>query len=681
MMLSARHRPEIDGLRAIAVMSVVLYHASVPYISGGFVGVDIFFVISGYLITRILSQEIAEGNFSMVSFYERRIRRIFPALFVVYIASLFFALWLLSPFEFDEYADGLQAATLIVSNYHFMHKSGYFSAPAQAMPLLHTWSLSVEEQFYIIFPIYLVMIQKFAKRWMVPATTILLILSLFACIALTASHPDYAFYASPIRAWEILTGSVISLVGRPRPLSPAVAQTLGVLGVVMIGAAIFSFSDEIPFPGVHALLPTVGTALVIFSSGANSTMASSLLAFSPFQFVGLISYSVYLWHWPILVFYRLWRIEPLTQVEVFGLIAASVLLAILSWWLVELPFRRRYVLPTRPQLFAVGALSISVCVASSLSFGDGLSWRFPEAVLKAAAAHTNRPSLDRCALEQAGADQAIRVCAIGAPDRGKTRSKGAFAVWGDSHGEALAPGIDTAARNRHLRGVYLGRGGCVPLVGVDQARHGFDTCSHHAAGVISYLKQHPEIQRIILVSRWSIYALGTRFGSETGPPVLIRDPETSQPSIVQNRAVFVRGFQRMLTALEGLNREIVIVTQVPETEYDVPSTMARALLLGRDVELRPSAQSYRERQAFVTGLFASAARDGRIRVFHLDHLFCDGSRCEIADDNGPFYSDSNHITARHAMRLAGRLVPLIEDLLTVPLDDEREAPPTSSLTR
>ena len=224
------YRPEIDGLRAVAVIPVVLYHAHMPGVSGGFVGVDVFFVISGFLITGILAGDVAAGRFSILTFYERRVRRIFPALFAMLAVSCLLALRLLLPHELEDFARSLTAAALFVSNLHFMGETGYFVGAPGTKPLLHTWSLSVEEQFYIVFPVYLYLMSRWAPRWLLPVTVTMLALSLIWCVLMTHPQDDEAFYFTPTRVWELLAGSVLALAPRRRPLPGGVAQLLGARG-------------------------------------------------------------------------------------------------------------------------------------------------------------------------------------------------------------------------------------------------------------------------------------------------------------------------------------------------------------------------------------------------------------------------------------------------------------------
>ena len=295
------YRPDIDGLRAIAVVSVILFHLNA--LRGGFVGVDIFFVISGFLITSLLWKEIqATGTVSLIGFYDRRIRRIFPALFAMFAVSWVVGFLYLFPNEFTAFARSMLAALLSVANLFFWRESGYFAAAASTKPLLHTWSLGVEEQFYVLFPPLLALLYKLSARRLKLSLTVLALLSFALCVALTRSSPDAAFYLPVTRAWQLLFGSLLALndlaVLRHRLWRNAAA----LLGLLILGYTLLRFSSATPFPGYMALLPTLAAALLIAAGTKGKTLVGRVLSFKPFVFVGLISYSLYLWHWPLIVF-------------------------------------------------------------------------------------------------------------------------------------------------------------------------------------------------------------------------------------------------------------------------------------------------------------------------------------------------------------------------------------------
>ena len=385
--LSTHYRPDIDGLRAVAVIPVVLFHSKISLFPGGFVGVDIFFVISGYLISNILLHDISRDQFSILTFYERRIRRIFPALFTVLLFAACAAFVILLPGalgELDYFGTHLFGATFFYSNYQFMSETGYFAAAAEDNPLLHLWSLAVEEQFYIVFPVYLYLVSRFFRDRLGLATMAVLLVSLVYSIYLVQNNPADAFYSTPARAWELMLGAILAIFPRKAPMDQRVAQVLGAAGLGFIAYSILFYNAQTPFPGAAALAPCVGAALILYTGQRNMTLAGRLLSTSAFRYPGLISYSLYLWHWPVLVFYRMYAITPVSQMEIALLLVAMTAAAWASWKFVEAPFRTRNVLAKQKFLFAAGAgvMLASAGIGAIIGFNDGFPARFPDQAYK-----------------------------------------------------------------------------------------------------------------------------------------------------------------------------------------------------------------------------------------------------------------------------------------------------------
>ncbi|CAA6804837.1 MAG: O-antigen acetylase [uncultured Thiotrichaceae bacterium] len=377
-MATLQYRKEIDGLRALAVLPVILFHAGFSFMSGGFVGVDIFFVISGYLITSLIVAEIDKGTFSLVNFYERRARRILPALFLVILACLPFAWVYLLPHEMVDFGQGVVAVTVFASNILFWKDSDYFSPDAELLPLLHTWSLAVEEQYYVFFPLLLMLAWRFGKSWFVP-----MLLVLIAAISLALSEwlwrVDSAanFYLLPTRAWELMLGALAGLYLRSSHISIRWLREIGsLIGLIMIGLAIVLLDDSMPFPSLYALLPTLGAVFIILCADAE-TVVGRLLSLPIFVGVGLISYSAYLWHQPIFAFARIYGMdEPNIGIWV-GLIALALLLAWGSWCWVEKPFRDRSRF-SRGQIFTLAGIGsvFLIGIGMLLVLQDGFPQRF-----------------------------------------------------------------------------------------------------------------------------------------------------------------------------------------------------------------------------------------------------------------------------------------------------------------
>lgn len=438
-----KYRSEIDGLRTVAVVPVVLFHAGLGLFSGGFVGVDVFFVISGFLITTILLGDLEAGRFSILTFYERRARRILPALFVVLLVCLPFAWAWMLPSIFEEFARSLIAVALFFSNVLFWRESGYFAPAAEEKPLLHTWSLAVEEQYYLIFPLLLWALWRWRRErlmWVVVALAAASLgLNLWAQRN-DAISSEAVFYLTPTRAWELLVGSLCAFHDRPERRRGS--DALAGLGMAMIVLPIFLYDATTPFPGLYALPPVLGTALVLlFARGG--TRVARLLSVGPVVGIGLISYSVYLWHQPLLAFARLRSPGEPPLGLMLALAAASLLLGYLSWRFVEQPFRRGKLslLPRRGQIFAFSGAGMAAAIGLGAVgiAADGFSGRMPpafferEAVLAAAEAerfeaigqgtcHYNRMG------ERARLDDFLGAWTCGPEGPGPV-----LALYGDSH--------------------------------------------------------------------------------------------------------------------------------------------------------------------------------------------------------------------------------------------------------
>jgi len=361
-----KYRREIDGLRALAILPIIFYHAGFRLFSGGYVGVDIFFVVSGYLITSIILTDLENNNFSIKNFYERRARRILPALYVVLLSSTALAWFLFLPDAMELFSKSLVAASTFTSNIYFWRTSGYFDTANELKPLIHTWSLAVEEQYYILFPILLIALFKIKRRLIGPILFILLALSLYYSQWLSTRVPAFNFYMLPTRIWELLIGALIAIYLKRNigSKSELVNQLGSVTGLLLITISIFLYTDKTPFPGIFALAPTIGAGLIIIFA-TDKTFINKLLSTRLFVGIGLISYSAYLWHQPIYAFAREYLIE-VNSPQAATLTIICFIFAYLSWRFIENPFRNKK---------AISSIKVAVfSVAGSLLFiGIGIA--------------------------------------------------------------------------------------------------------------------------------------------------------------------------------------------------------------------------------------------------------------------------------------------------------------------
>jgi peptidoglycan/LPS O-acetylase OafA/YrhL len=514
-----KYRPEIDGLRAVAILSVLAFHLWPWRVSGGFVGVDVFFVISGYLISAIIFSEITTGRFSVLAFYERRVRRIFPALFVMLIAVSTVISFFLVPNELIDYAKSVIATTTSSSNFYFWQHSGYFDAP-MSKPLLHTWSLAVEEQFYILFPIFLLVGRRLFAQWLKHGVVILLFASLAASVATLHYNATTAFYMPYTRAWELLVGTVIFLGFFPRLRLVWARNAVALLGIGMICYSVLRYSPETPFPGLAAVVPCLGSALIIGAGESGSTLVGKALSWRPMVFIGLISYSLYLWHWPVIVLNDLglspnfgaflphrWAFVFLLQKSTKAIEVLLVfVLAVLSWRFVERPFRNHPRRIERRPLFALSAAVMAALLLSSgaVIYASGFPARFPPRAVQVASFRLPPDSiigyLGDCVITEGNRTTVF--------DNGdclqRDPKKETYLLLGDSHAAALSDGLRTLLPNSNV--VLAASWGCGPSIHPEAYREHLGEVTPLCRDMMDfifqkYLTVHP-IQGLLLEARW-----------------------------------------------------------------------------------------------------------------------------------------------------------------------------------
>jgi peptidoglycan/LPS O-acetylase OafA/YrhL len=645
---SLSYRSDIDGLRAFAVLAVVLYHAGFEFFSGGFVGVDVFFVISGYLITSIILYEVTLGEFRVRTFYARRARRLFPALFAVVSCTSIAALFLLMPEELEDYGESAAFTALFSSNFLFSSEAGYFAGPAELKPLLHTWSLAIEEQYYLLFPGFLLLVHRYLNSRFLPCITALFALSFVVSIWSVGNAPDAGFYLLPSRTWELMLGSL--LAATPLTLNARVAAPAGWLGFAFILIAVFTFDASTPFPGFSALLPCWGTATVFFAAhGNDSSFLSRMLGLKVIVFFGLISYSLYLWHWPVLVFAKHYLLRDLDRIEAVSLVGLSVLLAIGSWRFIERPFRGPNGILTTTNLFRFSAIGIVATLISGLIFdgSKGLPTRLPDDVRRIAQIANDRPSARRhCEGIQANDYSMARMCRVNdlpvAPS---------FVLWGDSHAMALMESIGRVAKSQGVNGIVIATNGCAPLLDVARRDLG-DECLQRNSAAIDLIAAHPELRSVILHSRWARHAQGTRFGQDGEQSSYLVANERTAHTLEDNQDLYRHGITQTFTHLTELGRKIVVIGSVPEVGYEVPATLAKAKWHGKDWDPNLDKKIFLRRQSFVAEVFEDAAQTFNLHIVEPAKYLCEHDHCSISDPTGqPLYFDDNHLSSLGARRL------------------------------
>ena len=622
------YRPEIDGLRAIAVLAVLFFHSQLKF-PGGYVGVDIFFVISGYLITGLILADLQAGTFSFRDFWERRIRRIVPAATVTVLACLVLGFALMLPTDFEELGRSAVAQVLLVANVFFYYETDYFGGPAESKPLLHFWSLAVEEQFYLFFPFALVALHRWRRGAVLPALGGLALASLALSLVGVAKFPSATFYLLPTRVWELAAGALLAVNGGRLPLPERSRGLIGWGGMALMIAPMFLYDHETPFPGLAAIPPCLGAVLVIWATGSEAGVLKRVLSWRPSVFIGLISYSLYLWHWPVKVFTHYWFTGLYGPLALrLAVVPVSFALAWLSWRYVETPFRtkRSQFLSTR--IFAgAAAAGVATLLAGAVIAGrDGMPARFPEEVERYDAAYDDRPEIEEADLTIEAAEQgAIPVMARG-------HRAESILIWGDSHARVVSPAVKAMCQQIGVTGFRATRSETAPLLDWSD-----DDIRRHNSAVFRWIAEHrPTI--VVLVARWE---------------TVLRDPadEASLAGTVR--------------ALESAGVKVALMRQVPSQRRDIPKSLARAALLGEDPEsvgVRVADHAAFTRRSNEIIDRVAAASPGLRVLDPVPYLSRDG-QCFAEHDGRPLYYDYQHLTRFGARFVTPLFTTLMRELI------------------
>ena len=620
------YRRDIDGLRAIAVLAVVLYHLGVPGVPGGFVGVDVFFVISGYLISKLLFAEFGEHRFSLIQFYERRARRILPALCVMLAATSAVAYALFYPTELDDFAASLRASVLFSANNYFYFTSNYFAPTAERLPLLHLWSLGIEEQFYLLFPLLLLGLRHYSLPIRQIAILAICLVSFSASAFLTHRYPTMAFFLLPCRAFELLVGSLVALSPRPQARSTFLTASAVMAGLGAVFLSIFAFNTQIVFPGFAAMLPCVGTALIIWGGSGQITPASSVLGTPPLVSVGRISYSLYLFHWPVLVFGHQLFPSTMSLLKPVGFFVASVLLAVLSTRFVEQPFRTSK-LWSRRRIFAAAAPAlILLCAAAQITQAEkGFPSRFDhhlvglQAYAKYDPANQFRESTCFLKPEQTAiSPENEKLCF---PQGGTHHAL----LWGDSLAAHLFVGLDSAFASQGWTLAQATASACAPILGVDQLNR--PNCRGFNDQIFARIEANkPDL--LILASSWDVLP------SELAP------------------------LEATFAELERVGIHTVILGPTPRYDAAVPNILADRIQAGNHSRLADGLMNSIAVRVEAR-MRVTASKYGLAYVSILDRL-CANGNCPLTTSTGvPLQFDTLHLTAEGSHFVAEKIAPAI----------------------
>ena len=620
------YRADIDGLRAIAILLVVIFHFEiVSFGKSGFIGVDVFFVISGFLITKIIARELIEGTFRLGDFYLKRVRRLYPALLATLVLYLMAGYLLFLPELYAELAKQTLLSLGYAVNFYFWQNVNYFGLQAAGMPLLHMWSLAIEEQFYLLYPLVMLGIWRFWRRGLLTLLVLATLLSFGLGLFAAGWKPEAAFYLLPTRAWELLMGGVLALAWPKVRLGAGFATWLGLAGLTAILAALVIHSPVTRTPGWFTLLPTLGAAALILAGSVSSAPTTRLLAFGPMVWLGKVSYPLYLVHWPILILLKDALPDYSWSYRAAGLLV-SVLLAWAVWRFVETPIRSMAI-SLRSIGLRFGIVTIAIACAAGVIFtGAGLDGRFSKETQRFLSFQEDWPG------------PAYKACDEFAPGPcpiGTGQEAPRVFAFGDSHAMSLSPALDAWLKDDMRPGVFNYATLCLPVAGT-----GLDRCARFTERMLRTVEQMPSIETVLLVSSWR---------QPYGPNGLLVNGEWSPPGATQ--PAFSAALVETVRRLQAAGKEVVLVEPLFTAPRAVPETLAKNTAFGRSWSVDTPIETYRQHFVQLFEAFEMAEAAGARRI-SLIRDFCSDGLCRGVRNGQPMFADSNHLAAGMAPEVA-----------------------------
>ena len=653
-----KYRPDIDGLRAVAVVGVLLFHFGLGC-PGGFVGVDVFFVISGFLITQIILNDVENHRWSLANFWERRLRRIWPACVVMTAVVLAGGWIVMLPADYRALANDAVAQLFMAGNFRYWLGTDYFANAADLRPLLHTWSLAVEEQFYILWPVVLPIIWRMGRPWCISVVALFIVVSFGVGVVLTPLIPATVFYLLPFRAWQLASGAMIAMAPNLKPQSAAQSNAALATGLILIGFSYAALDCTTPYPGWYALVPTVGAGLAVIAGRGPQSLLVQMLGATPMRSVGLMSYSLYLVHWPIAAMYR-YVYGPFDVVRALLLLGVSVAAAAVSYTAIELPFRRRQ------HSGGLGAAVVRTVIASAIIGAaagvirllDGVPSRVRPDI--ATYCQPNKASDFRCVQEFV--DSPIRFF-------GSSRENEAqpcVFLWGDSHGMALMPVIDELARDVGVAGVYDLRPGTLPLPPCTVPLQQGDLMRINQADargerILTWIaKARP--RNVIICARWTVYVTGADSDGE----YLLRPVKDSKQGEEEKRVLaFECRLDRLVRCCEAAGASLWMFLEVPYQSTTPHRRAIEAMHLNRPLDHRGVTRDVHDAKVRVIRTVA-ARTCSTLRVVDLGSLvFRDGEHSHVGNGVTRWYDDKTHVSPQGSRRFfTETLSAIFEEIAT-----------------
>lgn len=670
------YRADIDGLRAVAVLSVVTFHAWPTMLPSGFIGVDIFFVISGFLISSIIFKAVDQDSFSFKDFYSRRIKRIFPALGLVFVACLSMGWFALFADEYKMLGKHVASGAVFISNFTLLKESGYFDPAAELKPLLHLWSLGIEEQFYIVWPLLIYAAAKLRINLLV--TTILLaVLSFGLNIGRIDAHVVQTFYSPITRIWELMLGALLAYITlysseQYRLITKKFANCIAIMGLVLIVMALSLLNDTNLFPGWWAALPTVGGVLLI-AAGPSAWVNRKVLASHPLVFVGLISYPLYLWHWPLLSFLRIIESSDPSPLLVFIAVLISVLLAWLTYFLVEK--RIRHHSSSWVVIGLVIAVAISGCIGKVIQRKDGLPDRpsfahykeYENQIVREAAADADCNAYAK----QSGKQRLFDYCRAN-----NLQSKKWIAIIGDSHAHVLFPSFSKEFEKRGLGTILLANSSCPPFIGTATGKTGaeMELCSSKIEQILKILIQEKRIEIVLIATRGPVYITGNGFGPAGKADVNQHIKSINgQQEINSTYQIYFDGLNKTIKYIASSDKKISYFLENPELGILPKNCLGRPLTFRGDrVQCSVDLNVYKSRMhAYRNGVLQIKNSFPDLLVLDPEPFFCDSRICHGIYNKKLLYADGDHLSVDGTISLGNKFAEQLLDSKSFYCDHEQ----------
>lgn len=647
-----QYRPEIDGLRAIAILPVLLFHAGL--LSGGYLGVDIFFVISGYLITGIILSDLTKNNFTFGKFYERRARRILPMLLTICLVSTPFAIYLMPSKQLLEFAQSAISVEFFVSNFWFWQKVNYFSSEVNLLPLIHTWSLAVEEQYYLIYPLLMFYLWRYGRKHLLVILVTLGLISLIFAHYFSTLDPAANFYLLPSRVWELTVGAILAYLelNVRRPDNSLKNSIFTCSAFFTLCYCLALFADNTPQPNFITLVPVLATATIIWFSRGNDVIAK-LLTTKLLVGIGLISYSMYLWHQPILAFSRLHNFGMLSDYTKLLFIPLTISFSYFTWRYIEAPFRNKATINIKKlAAWLITLASVLLIIASVVIVRQGQS-RFssiPESVQTT----FNFATKNILCIPDSG-EAKETYCLVG----NINKSEPDFIAYGDSHAQSALIGLNTAALKQNKFGIVFHLNSCNPIMDLKITPDITKECDNRNASVYEYVKRH-QVKTVIFISRWSfLFTYINKFRATLAPSV----------NVQKNFRNAQQNFSAVIQKYQKLGVKTVFMQQVPEQLRDPKLVYAAVYDLEPQYRQRtlaayslPATSNQQLQHQFLD--FIAPIINYKTTILNPSTQFCNTDTCLFGTLNISYYRNKDHVSTAGSALLEPIFLSLLTDKMS-----------------